>query len=73
MKTRKESNLSLDDILLLLVHLYSLAGDQQENIFPVEIEDRFKSLLAEILVHDCDNLSDVFQEFGKCRLCFKKC
>ncbi len=65
LKTRKDSNLSLEDILLLLVHLYSLAGDQQENLFPSELEDRFKGLVAEILVAECDKLSEKLQDFGK--------
>ena len=64
LKTRKETNLSVDDILVLLVHLYSLAGDQREDLFPVELEDRFKSLVAEIIVDDCDVLSDELQDFG---------
>ena len=57
-------NLSVDDILVLLVHLYSLAGDQREDLLPVELEERFKSLIAEIIVDDCDILSNEFQEFG---------
>jgi hypothetical protein len=65
LKTRKNTNLSLDDILVLLVHLYSLAGDQREDLLPIELEERFKSLVAEIIVDDCDNLSDELQDFGK--------
>nr|CAH0110281.1 unnamed protein product [Daphnia galeata] len=63
LKTRKNTNLSLDDILVLLVHLYSLAGDQREDLLPIELEERFKSLVAEIIVDDCDNLSDELQDF----------
>jgi hypothetical protein len=57
-------NLSLDDILVLLVHLYSLAGDRRKDVLPAELEERFKSLVAEILVNDCDILSDELQDFG---------
>jgi hypothetical protein len=45
--------------------LYSLAGDQREDLLPIELEERFKSLVAEIIVDDCDNLSDELQDFGK--------
>lgn len=64
LKTRNDSHLTLEDILLLLVHTYSLSGDQQEDIFPVDVEDRFKSLIAEILVEESDSLSEKLQEFG---------
>ena len=57
--------MSLEDILLLLVHLYSLAGGGQENqLFPAELEDRLKSVIAEILVCECDSLSEKLQDFG---------
>jgi hypothetical protein len=55
-------NLSLDDILVLLVHLYSLAGDRRKDVLPAELEERFKSLVAEIIVNDV--LSDELQDFG---------
>jgi hypothetical protein len=55
-------NLSLDDILVLLVHLYSLAGDRRKDVLPAELEERFKSLVAEIIVNDI--LSDELQDFG---------
>lgn len=58
-------NLSLDDILVLLVYLYSLAGDRREDLLPAELEERFKSLVAEILVNDCEILSDELQDFGR--------
>ncbi|EFX74459.1 hypothetical protein DAPPUDRAFT_307302 [Daphnia pulex] len=61
LKTRKDMNLSLDDILVLLVHLYSLAGDRREDVLPAELEERFKSLVAEILVNDI--LSDELHDF----------
>ena len=64
LKGRKDSKFSLEDILLLLVHLYSLAGEDQEQTLPAELEDRLKSLLAEIFVDECENLSEKLQEFG---------
>ncbi|XP_057371018.1 sec1 family domain-containing protein 2-like isoform X1 [Daphnia carinata] len=63
LKTRKDSNLSLDDILVLLVHVYSLAGEKRENLFPLDLEDRLKSIVAEIFVNECDSLSNTLQDF----------
>ena len=63
-KTRKETGLTLDDILALLVHLYSLAGDLQEELFTLELEDRLKGLLAENMVHEDAALSEPIQDFG---------
>ena len=60
MKAKKDA--TLEDILLLMVHLYSLSGD--EETFTAELEDRFKSLLAENLVSESDNLSEELQDFG---------
>lgn len=57
-------NLKLDDILLLLVHLYSFAGDQREKDLPLELENRLKSLIAELLVDDCHDLSERMENFG---------
>lgn len=59
MKAKKDA--TLEDILLLMVHLYSLSGD--EETFTAELEDRFKSLLAENLVSESDNLSEELQDF----------
>ena len=56
--------MTLDDILALLVHLYSLAGGLQEELFTLELEDRLKSLLAENMVHEDENLSQPLQDFG---------
>ena len=64
-KIRAESKLTLEDILVLLVHLYSLAGDDREALFPAELEDRLKGVLAESIVDDFDRLSESFQDFGK--------
>lgn len=56
--------MSLDDILVLLVHIYSLAGEKREILFPLDLEDRLKSIIAEIFVNECDSLSNTLQDFG---------
>ena len=63
-KTRAESGLTLDDILVLLVHLYALAGEDRESIFPAELEDRLKGVFAETIIDAFDELSEKFQDFG---------
>ena len=62
-KSRHDEHLSLDDIILLLVHLYSLDGER-ETMNNSDLEDRLKSILAESLVYDAENLSPVLQQFG---------
>ena len=54
--------MTIEDILILMVHLYSLGGDEES--FSSELEDRFKSLLAENLVSESDHLSEQLQDFG---------
>lgn len=67
----KDLDLSLDDILLLLLHLYSLVGDQREKIFSLDVENRLKSLIAEIIVDDYSNLSERVLDFGKSLIVFE--
>ena len=62
MKAKKETGVTLEDILVLMVHIYSLSGDEEN--FSSELEDRFKSLLAENLVGESDHLSEQLQDFG---------
>jgi len=61
MKAKKETGVTLEDILVLMVHIYSLSGDEEN--FSSELEDRFKSLLAENLVGESDHLSEQLQDF----------
>ena len=64
MKSKKATGVTVEDVLILMVRLYSLCGD--EETFSSELEDRFKSLLAENLVAESDHLSEQLQDFGNC-------
>lgn len=63
LKKRKDSTLRFDDIILLLVHIYSLEGDADAGAF--DQEDRLKSVLAECLVQEGGGLSAALQKFGQ--------
>lgn len=62
LKKRKDSTLRLDNIILLLVHIYCLEGDADAGAF--DQEDRRKSVLAECSVQEGVGLSAALQKFG---------
>ena len=58
-RSRKERELSLENILLLLVNIFSLLPAEVE-FFP-EDEDRLQSVISEAIVQEKDDLGEVLQ------------